>query len=85
MLSYVTKFGDENIALYEHRKSKSGDIPEAIKLRETNKYSLYNRFDSIVFDEGIIDLSQSQQEKVIDIDWSQIDSSNLTLEPTESS
>jgi hypothetical protein len=85
MLSYVTKFGDENIALYEHRKSKSGGIPEAIKLRETNKYSLYNRFDSIVFDEGIIDLSQSQQEKVIDIDWSQIDSSNLTLEPTESS
>lgn len=85
MLYYVTKFGDENIALYDHRKSKSGDITEAIKLRETNKYSLYNRFDSIVFDEGIIDLSQSQQEKVIDIDWSQIDSSNLTLEPTESS
>ena len=59
MLAYVTKYGDENLALYEHRKTNKEEPSEELKLREVNKYSLYTRFDSIVFDDGIIDLGQS--------------------------
>ena len=59
MLAYVAANGDENVALYEHRSRSKGEVPEELKLRETHKYSLYSRFDSIVFDEGVIDLGNS--------------------------
>jgi len=31
MLAYVAAFGDENVALYEHRSKSKGDIPEELK------------------------------------------------------
>lgn len=83
LLAYVAAHGDENVALYEHKSKSKGDISDELRLRETHKYSLYSRFDSIVFDEGVTDLSLAQQEKVIDIDWSQIDTENLSLESSE--
>jgi hypothetical protein len=55
-----------------------------LKDREAHKYELYTKFDKIVFNElDVVEIEFGNDEnngKSIDIDWSQIDTSNFTVE-----
>jgi hypothetical protein len=85
MLDYLVKYGDSNLALYEFRlKNPNRDIPTDLLDRETHKYDLYSRFDQIVFNElsNVVEIGIDNNGGAIDIDWSQIDTSNFTLEST---
>jgi len=86
MLAYISKYGDDNTAVHEFRKKNSGELPEELTLRNKYKYDLYDRFDSIVFNETPveIDITEDKQPegKVIDIDWSKLDTEGFTLEGT---
>ena len=89
VLDYLVKFGDENLALYHYRQQQGYNavVTENIKDREAHKYDLYHKFDQIVFNENAveIDLSGNGNGGAIDIDWSQIDTTNFTLEESSGS
>jgi hypothetical protein len=66
MLYHFVRYGDENIALYKVTDRKN--IPPEILEREKHKYDLYSKFDSIVFNENVIEIGNNGG--TIDIDWS---------------
>ena len=86
MLGHMVKYGDENLAVYEYRFKNPGkaELPQDLKDREAHKYELYAKFDKIVFNElDVVEIEFGNDEnngKSIDIDWSQIDTSNFTVE-----
>jgi hypothetical protein len=81
MLWHLVNHGDENIALY--KVSDRTCIPADVSEREKHKYDLYSRFDQIVFNENVIEIGNDNNGGTIDIDWSQIDTSNFTVESAE--
>ena len=83
MLAYIVENGDQNIVLYECKK-KGGKVTEEILDKETHKYDLYHCFDKIVFNEcEIAESAEANNGGVIDIDWSQIDTGNFTIDSSE--
>jgi hypothetical protein len=89
MLEYINKHGDENLAVYEFRNQKGSDatLPDDLKLREQHKYYLYSNYDAIVFNETQVPIELemgADENKVIEIDWSQIDTSGFTIEASSS-
>ena len=87
MLDYLIRFGDENLAVYQHRQQKGFDseITTDLKEREAHKYDLYSRFDQIVFNEGAVEIDITGNGTAIEIDWSQIDTTNFSLEESSAS
>eukprot|EP00347_Sterkiella_histriomuscorum_P024302 403331603 len=85
MLQYISKFGDENLAVYNYKKSNPGvkNLGQDLLNRESHKYDLYTRFDKIVFQEEEvfeIDLTGGDEAAVsgsIDLDWSQIEDTTI--------
>ena len=77
MLSYVSKYGDQNLAIYNFKKNnpKEIQISEELKQREAHKYDLYRRLDQIVFKEEVFEIEGLESGDAgnggnIDIDWS---------------
>lgn len=86
MLGYISKQGDENLAVYNYKKSNPNikNLSQDLLQREQHKYDLYMRYDQIVFREEQVfeidigeDFDQPAASGNIDIDWAQIEDTNV--------